>query len=161
VPAEFEIRPLVKEDRALVEALMVEVWGGSTVVSRGKVSHPGTLPGFLVHQDGKGLGLLTYRIDGRECEIVTLQSRVERRGVGTALIEAARSTASKAGCDRLWLVSTNDNTDAIRFYQRRGFVLAAVHRNAVRESRQLKPEIPEIGLHGIPIRDEIELEMAL
>jgi hypothetical protein len=39
--------------------------------------------------------------------------------------------------------------------------LAALHRNAVAESRRLKPEIPETGADGIPIRDELELELVL
>ncbi len=49
----------------------------------------------------------------------------------------------------------------VRFYQRRGFVLVALRRSAVDESRKFKPEIPLLGMDGIPIRDEIELEMAL
>jgi len=80
------------------------------------------------------------------------------RGVGTALIVAAEEVAQRAGCRRLWLITTNDNTHALRFYQKRGFVLAALHRNAVAASRARKPEIPLTGNDGIPIRDEIELE---
>jgi hypothetical protein len=59
------------------------------------------------------------------------------------------------------LITTNDNTKALRFWQKRGFRLAAVHRNAVEKSRKIKPEIPLTGNDGIPIKDEIELEMAL
>ena len=43
----------------------------------------------------------------------------------------------------------------------RGFRTVAVHSDAVSESRKLKPEIPEIGIDGIPIRDEIEMELRL
>ena len=35
------------------------------------------------------------------------------------------------------------------------------YRNAVEKARLLKPEIPSIGLNGIPIRDQIELEKIL
>ena len=35
----------------------------------------------------------------------------------------------------------------------------AVHPNALARSRELKPSIPEIGLDGIPLRDELELEL--
>jgi hypothetical protein len=59
------------------------------------------------------------------------------------------------------LITTNDNTAALRFWQKRGFKLLRVHRNAVEKSRKLKPEIPLTGNDGIPIRDEIELEMML
>jgi hypothetical protein len=57
------------------------------------------------------------------------------------------------------VITTNDNLDALRFYQRRGFRLAALHRGAVDDSRaRLKPQIPPIGDHGIKLRDELELE---
>jgi hypothetical protein len=52
--------------------------------------------------------------------------------------------------------------DALRFYQRRGFRLVALHPGAVDDSRRrLKPEIPELGEYGIPIRDELVLEREL
>jgi hypothetical protein len=58
------------------------------------------------------------------------------------------------------VVTTNDNLGALRFYQRRGFVLAALRPGAITEARRtLKPEISEIGADGIPIRDELELEL--
>jgi ribosomal protein S18 acetylase RimI-like enzyme len=81
--------------------------------------------------------------------------------VGSALIAAVRAAAQAAGCRRLWLVTTNDNTRALRFYQKRGFRLAALYPNAMERYRRLKPQIPELGLDGIPLRDEIELEMTL
>ncbi len=66
------------------------------------------------------------------------------------------------GCDSIevWLITTDANLHALRFYQRRGLVLAALHRNAVEAARRIKPEIPLIGNDGIPIRDELELELA-
>ena len=77
------------------------------------------------------------------------------------LIEQVKDIARSVGCKRLWLITTNDNMHAVRFYQRRGFMLVAVHRNALAVSRKLKPEIPLIGVDGIPLRDEIELAMVL
>ena len=75
------------------------------------------------------------------------------------MIEAVRLLARRQGCTRLWVITTNDNVDALRFYQRRGFRLVRVHRGAVDRSRaRLKPEIPSVGAYGIPLRDEIELE---
>jgi hypothetical protein len=66
-----------------------------------------------------------------------------------------------AGCRKIWTITTNDNLDAMRFYQRRGFRIAAVRPGAVAAARRLKPTIPELGEHGIPIRDEIELALTL
>ena len=90
-----------------------------------------------------------------------MTSLVERSGVGSALLEAARQEATSLGCHRLWLITTNDNTDALRFYQKRGLRLVAIHVNALEQSRKLKPSISFIGRDGIPLRDEIELELPL
>jgi RimJ/RimL family protein N-acetyltransferase len=98
---------------------------------------------------------------GDECQLVTLHAFVPFAGIGTRLIEAVRKAALDGGCRRLWLVTTNDNLDALRFYQRRGFSLVAVHRGLRDVARRLKPEIPVVGAYGIPIRDEVELEMLL
>lgn len=89
-----------------------------------------------------------------------MQSLVSDRGVGTALLAECAAAARDQETTRLWLITTNENTAALRFYQRRGFVIAALHREAVTFARQrLKPEIPLLGNDGIPIRDEIELEL--
>ena len=69
--------------------------------------------------------------------------------------------AARAGCRRLWLITTNDNTPAINFYRHLGFSLVAIHEGAVNLSRRLKPEIPETGVGGVPIRDELEFEISM
>jgi GNAT superfamily N-acetyltransferase len=117
----------------------------------------------LVARDGELLaGVLTYVLGDRECEILTLHTAARWRGVGTALVEAVERIARDAGCTRLWALTTNDNVDALRFYQRRGFRFAALNAGAVDRSRtRLKPEIPEYGEYGIPIRDELVLERRL
>jgi ribosomal protein S18 acetylase RimI-like enzyme len=88
-----------------------------------------------------------------------MNSLVEKKGIGSALVEAVKEKAKAAGCERLWLITTNDNAAALRFWQKRGFRLSAIYPNAVEELRRLKPEIPLTGNDGIPIRDEMELEM--
>jgi ribosomal protein S18 acetylase RimI-like enzyme len=132
------------------------------VASRGRLHYPAELAGFVAMRDGEPIGVLTYRVDGAECEIVTLHSDVENAGAGTALIERVTSDARAAGCRRLWLITTNDNTNALRFYQRRGFRIVTIHVRAVEEARRtLKPDIGLTGNDGILIRDEIEMEMDL
>jgi ribosomal protein S18 acetylase RimI-like enzyme len=158
---DLDIRPLADSDRDWVARLITEHWASSRVVSRGRVHDVRGLPGFVATQDGERVGVLTYRVEGDECEIVTLNSLSEGKGVGSALIDAASSVAHRAGCRRLWLITTNDNVSVLRFYQKRGFVLVAIHRNAMDEVRRLKPGTPLVGLDGIPLRDEIELEMLL
>ena len=155
----LNIRPVLPDDRGWIAALLEERWAGPTVVSRGRFHRADELPGLIAEKDGKPAGLITYRIDANECEIVTFNSLEENTGIGTAILEEVVNIARKAGCKRLWLITTNDNTDALRFYQKRGLSLVAVHRNALEESRKLKPQIPLTGNDGIPIRDEIELEL--
>jgi ribosomal protein S18 acetylase RimI-like enzyme len=93
-------------------------------------------------------------------EIAILESFHEGQGVASALLAQCVAVALGAGAARLWLITTNDNVEALRFYQRRGFVLVAVHRDAVTRAREtVKPELPLVGFHEIPLRDEIELEL--
>jgi GNAT superfamily N-acetyltransferase len=134
-------------------------WHSLRVARRGLLVHPLDHPALLAEDGAELLGVLTYAIRGADFEVMTLHADRQRSGVGTALLAEAKRLASDAGCARLWLITTNDNVDALRFYQRRGFRLAALHRGAVDDSRaRLKPEIPQVGDYGIALRDELELE---
>ena len=158
---DITIRPINTDEQEWIAHFIFEQWGSKKVISRGIVHYPQNLPGFVALYEGEKVGLVTYTIEGRSCEIVTLDSTLPSSGVGTALIDAVREIATDLGCKRLWLITTNDNMNALHFYQKRGFMLVAVHRNALELSRKLKPEIPLIGNYGIPLRDEIELEIIL
>jgi len=135
--------------------------GGEIVVSRGARHDLTQLPGWVALRRGVRVGFALYRVDGRVCELVAIEAIHRRAGAGTALIAAVEASARAAGCSCLWLVTTNDNLDALRFYQRRGYRIAAVHRDALAASRRIKPSIPDTGAYGIEIRDEIELEKRL
>ncbi|AIQ63678.1 acetyltransferase [Paenibacillus stellifer] len=135
---------------------------GSVMVSRGQLHVLEHLPGYYAaDEDGNTVGEVFYHIENRECEVVSLESRRENRGAGTELIGAVVRRARDEGCTRVWLITSNDNTRAIRFYQKRGLDLKAVHRDAITEARKLKPSIPLIGMDGIPIRHELEFELTL
>jgi len=170
---EFTIRPLERADREWVAHFLDERWGTTQIVSRGKAVYGHLLPGFIAErtpaeaQEGaaegeavapENVGLITVHIGDKECEITTLDSLDESIGVGSALVEAVENWAQEAGIPRLWLVTTNDNLDALKFWQKRGYELVSVHRNAIADARRIKPQIPITGLNGITIRDEIELE---
>jgi len=131
------------------------------MVSKGRMVYPAELEGFAAVRDEKIVGLATYRVEGEECEVVTINSLTKGTGIGSSLLDAVRGAAVKARCSRLWLMTTNDNLSALRFYQKWGLHIAAVYPNALERSRRLKPEIPLLGKEGIPLRDEIELEMTL
>lgn len=158
---DFTVRSVQGGDREWISQLIAERWGSEIVVVHNTIYTPANLPGILAVQQGRNVGLITYTIKGNECEIVTLDSLSPSIGIGTSLIDEVTKVARDANCRRTWLITTNDNLDALRFYQRRGFSLVTVHKNAVEMAREIKPEIPILGQNGIPIRDEIELEMIL
>jgi GNAT superfamily N-acetyltransferase len=157
----FTIRPLTPSTRDWGPRKIVEAWDAEIIVVHGEVFRPAELPGFAACAGEEIIGLLTYRMDKDACEIMTLNSWHAGNGIGSALIEAARQAASREKRQRLFIVTTNDNTAALRFYQKQGFTIAAVRLNVMEQSRKIKPEIPPTGVDGIPIRDEIELEIAL
>ncbi len=131
----FVSRPLSPQDADWVRPRLAARWGSERIVVHGQVFWPAELPGFVALEAEQPLGLLTYSIVGQACEIVSLDSWREGKGIGSALLEAVKQAARAAGCQRLWLITTNANTAALRFYQKRGFVLAALHVNAVEQAR--------------------------
>lgn len=155
------MRGLMPEDLPRVRALWRERWGDEFVVAHGVTYRPDGLDGFVIEDGEEWIGLVTLAFTNDECEIVTIDSLREGAGIGTRLIEKAAEAARAHDCRRLYLITTNDNLRALGFYQKRGFVLAALHRGAIDEARKIKPSIPLTGKNGIPLRDEIELEMSL
>ncbi len=147
-------------ERAL--ALIRERWYTTEMALRGEIVDLSNAEG-LIATDASGalVGLLTYRRLGDACEILSLDSLREREGIGSALIERLAALARERGRKRVVLITTNDNLNALRFYQKRGFAMARLYRGALAQSRRLKPEIPLIGEYGIPLRDEIEMERTL
>lgn len=155
---DITVRPRTAADERIVRPFLRE--NHSERVARlGRIEHPLEHPALVAERHGRFAGLLTYVPGDGECEILTLHATERGQGVGTALIEAVERVAVERGCGRLWVLTTNDNVDALRFYQRRGFRLARLNPGAVDRAREgLKPEIPTHGNHGIPIRDEVILE---
>ncbi len=149
-------------DRATLQAFVVTVWHTEAVVAHGEVIRPMDHPGFAAVESGRIVGHVAYRVDGRRCEIVAIAAEPQGAGVGSRLLDATIGAARAAGSSSVWLTTTNDNLDALRFYQRRGFRLQVLRPGAVDEARRMsKPEIPRIGSGGVPIRDELDLVLDL
>lgn len=155
------IEPIGEKYRAAVNEILKREWDCPPEISCKSTHDTTTLPGFVYVADETVLGAVTYYIGGGECQVVTLNSFCEQAGIGTALLQAVQKVAHKQGCRRLWLITSNDNIDALKFYQKRGFDFAAIHLNAVDEARKQKPSIPLTGRYGLPIKHEIEFEMIL
>jgi len=157
----FLIQPINDTDKSWIINASTDFWGSNQVVSRGKIYDINQLPGFIAVYKSSRSGFITFHIENCECEITSLLSLVQGAGIGTQLIEAVKLMPAVQECKRIWLITTNDNTPGLRFYQKYGFSLKAIYTNAIKEARRLKPTIPEFGSDGIPIRDEIELELIL
>ena len=155
------LRRLTQEDLPRLRQFWTKHWGGEEIVTRGNVYRPEQLEGFVIEDDEEWIGLLTFIVKDGECEVTSLDSLREGRGIGSKLIDRAIEEARTQGCKRLFLITTNDNLNALGFYQKRGFEIAAVYRGAVNESRKKKRGIPLVGYNNIPLRDEIELEIKL
>ena len=140
---------------------VTEAFASPRIVSRGVLHTADDLPGLVASDADVPIGVLLYHLVERALEVVALLSLRARAGVATGLLAEAERVARAAGCERVWLVTTNDNLAAVAFYRRRGWRQVAIHHGAVAEARRLKPEIPKFGTNGLPKDDEVEFELAL
>jgi ribosomal protein S18 acetylase RimI-like enzyme len=148
-------------NRKQVNQFLREHWFSTQMVIRGAIVDMTKVDGIIAYDESQNIiGLLTYQISGTACEITSLDSLRENCGIGSTLVKKLIEMAEKHGCEKVVLITTNDNINAIRFYQKRGFDMAKLYRNALEVSRKLKPEIPLIGDDGIPLRHEIEFELS-
>ena len=157
----MNIRRLTSEDLPRLRQFWIEHWGGEIMITRGNVYRPEQLEGFVIEADGEWIGLLTFIIKDGELEVTSLDSLREGQGIGSLLLNRAMEEARAKDCRRIFLITTNDNLNALGFYQKRGFELVALYRGAIHESRKIKPSISLMGMNHIPLRDEIELEIRL
>jgi N-acetylglutamate synthase-like GNAT family acetyltransferase len=148
-------------DTNWVKELFIQHWAGEFVVTRGKIHQLTELSGYIAELSNKKVGLITYKVTDKEVEITSLNSLAEKEGVGTALVNKVTDLAKTEGLRRICVITTNDNLNALGFWQKRGFKLVTVYPDTMANIRKLKPALPAVGENGIPLRDEIELEMLL
>jgi ribosomal protein S18 acetylase RimI-like enzyme len=153
------VRPLTDDDLADVDDLLASELGGRQQARLGELHDVLVLPGFVAVVDDLLIGAATYVVTGDRAELaaIAVAPAARRTGVASALIDAVSAAVIDAGARELWLVTTNDNLDAIGLYQRRGFQLSELHPGAVDTARAIKPSIPLVGEHGIALRDELVL----
>ena len=154
-------RRIEDKDRPAIAEFIEGHWHSKMVMSRGQRYYPHEQDGFIEWRGGKIVGLLTLRSNGESMELLTLNSTLEGQGIGSALMLMSFERAREQKLTSIWLTTTNDNLSAIGFYQRLGFRMVAVNVGAVDEARKVKPQIPEVGQNGIPIHDEILLELKI
>lgn len=157
----MECKRIDRQNRNLINTFIEQHWFTTTMIIRGKKIDMTKTEGFYFSEEENIIGLITYIVYNDILEITSLDSLQENQGIGSKLIEAVIHEAKERKCQKIVLITTNDNINAIRFYQKRGFDMAHLYRNALDISRKLKPEIPLIGENSIPLRHEIEFEMTI
>ncbi|MEO8510837.1 MAG: GNAT family N-acetyltransferase [Chloroflexota bacterium] len=159
--AAISVRDMERRDHDWVAALLERDLGGRRQARLGELLDPVQHPGLVAERDGEPVGVATL-IEGSDAfEILTLNAIERGGGAGSVLLETAVRVAAASQHARVWLVTTNDNLEALRFYLSRGMHVARVHSGAVAADRELKPAIPlRNAENGLPIRDLVELEIA-
>jgi ribosomal protein S18 acetylase RimI-like enzyme len=155
------IEKITNADQEVIAAIAQSFWGDKMVIVHNEIFDLTEAEGIKAVQDGEIVGMMQFQLQGDVCEILSLVSLKENQSIGTALIREIERIAENQGCSSLSLTTTNDNLKVLGFYQRQGFHFAALFPGQVVRSRQMKPSIPAIGEHGIPIRDELRLEKHL
>lgn len=155
----MECKRIDSRDRSLINTFIKQHWYSTTMIIRGKEIDMTKADGFYFSEEENIIGLITYIVYNDILEITSLNSLKENQGIGSKLIEAVIHEAKEKNIKKIVLITTNDNINAIKFYQKRGFDMAHLYRNALDISRKLKPEIPLIGENSIPLRHEIEFEL--
>jgi ribosomal protein S18 acetylase RimI-like enzyme len=148
-------------DRGEVADFIERYWGSKISMSHGQAFYPHKEQGFVERRDGAIVGLLTYHLDAEGMEVLTLNSTREGEGIGSSLMLNAIEAARKKGCRKIWLTTTNDRLRVIDFYQRLGFRMTAINLGVVDQARKVKPQIPAVGERGVPIHDEVVMELAI
>ena len=157
----MEWKRISTSDRTLVDEFIRQQWYTTTMIIRGKEIDMTQKEGFYVKEQEDIIGLITYFVSDDVLEVISLNSLRENQGIGTKLVDAVIREAKDRKLKKILVVTTNDNINAIKFYQKRGFDMACLYHNALDISRKIKPEIPLIGDHSIPLRHEIEFELLI
>lgn len=158
----MDIKTISTKNRQQINNFIISHWFSTEMVVRGEIVDMTAMNGLVMYDNDETIiGLVTYRIKDNECEIMSLDSLKEKQGIGTTLVNKVAEIATKIQCTRIILITTNDNINALRFYQKRGFDMVRLYHNSLDTARKLKPSIPMVGDFNIPLKHEIELEMNL
>ncbi len=157
----YIVRSIEENDKPNIAGLLEYYWGSTEVISHGKCHDAVNLAGYVAETNEGIKGWAQFYIEDGQCEIVVLKSIEEGLGIGTRLLDEIKQLAIKEKCKRIWLVTTNDNVYAMRFYQLRDFRFCKVHCDAITKARKIKSGIPQYGIDNISIQDEIEMEILL
>lgn len=153
----MEIKEINIYNRNIINTIMINNWGATEIILRNKIIDGTKSKGFIAEDNNKMVGFLLYDINDDICEIIALYSFIEKKGIGTFLLNKIKEIATLKKCERIVVITTNDNLIALKFYQKRGFFLSKLYCNVFDNIRKIKPNLPKLGENNIPLNDEIEL----
>ena len=154
------VRPAEPRDRDRIVELLLADFGHLTIVAFGEEMHADREEALVAEMREDIAGLLAWRQFDGALHIVALATDPmwQRSGVGGYLVGEAELLARGLGLSRVVTATSNDNLPSLYFYQRHGFRMTEIARDAfARHSRQ--PGAP--GFAGLPVLDEIRLEKLL
>jgi ribosomal protein S18 acetylase RimI-like enzyme len=116
---------------------------------------------LVARQDGKVIGqaLVVETGEPGEFELKSLAVAEECRsgGIGSALVQAAIRHCRARDARVLLVATAAASIGALQFYQRQGFRFRRIIRDFYSPERGYRP----LDLNGIPLRDEIILDLML
>jgi GNAT superfamily N-acetyltransferase len=152
------ICPATSGDRAAISTLADRFRRGFDVLRCCQPPQVGGLPAYVACDDGTIVGAASYTCAGDVFDLVMLNvlPQWRGRGVATGLINAVVQEARTQGVNRVFATVTNDDLPGLGLFQRLGFVITGVLVGRLAKSGSV-----ESGFDGIPVRDEIQLELTL
>lgn len=142
--------------RTKVNDLLKKAWGDVKIVVHGEWIDLSRTKAVICVENSEVIGAVHYYFAGDSCEILSLFSHKEHVGIGQKLMHLVLDECRDCGLQRLFLVTTNDNVRAFKFYQQFGMDLEEIRFNQLELSRRLKPQTPFVGDNGIPLKHELQ-----
>ena len=153
----MELQRIDTQNRQYANALIQKYFFSLEMVCRDEVIDMTAQDGYLCKTDDGYIGVITWQDRGDMLDVTALCTDASGQGIGTALLTKAKEAAVLQNKKGVTLITTNDNIQALYFYQTRGFWIKGIDVGAVNRARRIKLVIPLFGEHDIPLRDEIEL----
>lgn len=157
----LDMRPL--PDKEAVHRLLMHRWNDDCIIFGGRAYTSRDFETIGAH-DGEGtlVGIALWTMRGRVALLGAIDSFQPGSGAAGALLERVQQEARGRNAVSLRAVTTNDNVHALVYYQRKGFRLDTLFVGSVDAFRgRDNPNFRRIGFNGLPVRDTLELEMAL
>ena len=109
----MDIRQIDQTCRQRINSFIVQQWYTMQMVVHGESIDMGNADGYYACEGDEIIGLITYRITGKEMEILSLDSLQKGRGIGTELLDTVVAKARETGCVRdllIWRSNTGWST---------------------------------------------------